>query len=683
MMEYVQNFFNLMDLPGSSVRDVLAGENPFDQWSSPLSGKNRVSGSQLVSKYTGSDPDSWGTFIAGLGTEILTDPVNLVGGGSLIRNLVHAKQFNNAARAANAAEAGKYSFMNRAASSPLIPEATPASEQVLKLGYSPLVPPLKSEAAEVISRRGIDDLGSVPEVAGQLRKYGVNPTEIEEVAGDAYGRLAEGKASPLGQVAKERVESLKVHKFDDQTERRTLTSRDLLDGVDPTSETGAIGGSKYDNYSLKKSGKFGDGKYEEYLFTHPTATSWAHWTHARIPASVVDRGSKGVVGHVRAMWNGKEAVIGELQSDYHQMVQKIGYRGNKFVKKPRSVVEDSYFKGKIPTKEMMDRVYEIHDREDFAPGFGYFGGGQIDKAEYEKLLSDPASGWKVRKETKKYEVTHELDGNPDIVIAKDIDNSSFGKFGQQRFVVMNRQKDGTLAFDAMSMFPEEVDLKFADGKARIFSNSLILPPEKKTPLSLEGITKEQTEEMVDEYARIMTRNLPNRQMGSNKEYENMMLKTMLRRFVDDGAETISLAKGEEIVKSISNPGNKGAISYYENQVKPKLAALAKKLGGKVNKDPGDGARTLSVTVTPQMKKNLQYASQPAYGTGVARPQQFRAAIPPQRVEKRIAAAAAEASSPLVQTRTYADRQLRQLLDRKRALAMAAHNYAARGHSYDE
>jgi hypothetical protein len=188
---------------------------------------------------------------------------------------------------------------------------------------------------------------------------------------------------------------------------------------------------------------------------------------------------------------------------------------------------------------------------------------------------------------------------------------------------------------------------------------------------------------VDEYARIMTRNLPNRQMGSNKEYENMMLKTMLRRFVDDGAETISLAKGEEIVKSISNPGNKGAISYYENQVKPKLAALAKKLGGKVNKDPGDGARTLSVTVTPQMKKNLQYASQPAYGTGVARPQQFRAAIPPQRVEKRIAAAAAEASSPLVQTRTYADRQLRQLLDRKRALAMAAHNYAARGHSYDE
>jgi hypothetical protein len=721
MMEYVQNFFNLMDLPGSSVRDVLAGENPFDQWSSPLSGKNRVSGSQLVSKYTGSDPDSWGTFIAGLGTEILTDPVNLVGGGSLIRNLVHAKQFNNAARAANAAEAGKYSFMNRAASSPLIPEATPASEQVLKLGYSPLVPPLKSEAAEVISRRGIDESSPVREIADQLKQQGVNPTEVEEVAWDTlgreydeYGEIVEGKAPPFGQVAKERVEDLRVHKFDDQTgpsrnpemsedwgitdvffgsrlsdwDRRyhdtmtdslqeviddfgsipyanggdvappflredqvseivadriyskamkeqilsvmekkiqtlpnkadpriwkafvsstgkflnnvadddvvarviagSTTPEGLMDSLrkniediapvaqgpwDPVAAvrdgvtplrgdnrwipeeealaneilqtgsfmpymrnrnvsvpeeevarawqkgmnyvtesahkmhadlstefdavaghlygdsplgTGALGRSMYDDYSLKTSGKFGDGKYEEYLFTHPTATAWSHWNHTRSPIKQADRKSRGIVGHVRAVWNDKEAIIGELQSDYHQNAQRLGYLGDKFVKKPRSVTEEYYFKGRRPTKEMMDRVYEVHDREDFVPDFHYFGGGQIDKAEYEKLLANPSSEWKVMKQAKQYEVTHELEGNPNVVIAKDVANSRPGKLGQQRFVVMNKRKDGTLSFDAGQMFPEEVDLKFANDQARVFRNSLILPPEKKTPLSLEG-----------------------------------------------------------------------------------------------------------------------------------------------------------------------------------------------------
>jgi hypothetical protein len=81
---------------------------------------------------------------------------------------------------------------------------------------------------------------------------------------------------------------------------------------------------------------------------------------------------------------------------------------------------------------------------------------------------------------------------------------------------MNKRKDGTLAFDAMSMFPEEVDLKFADGKARIFSNSSNPATRKEDAAVLEGITKEQTEEMVDEYAKIMTRNLPTSSDGEQQ-----------------------------------------------------------------------------------------------------------------------------------------------------------------------
>lgn len=42
---------NTLDLPGSSIRDLLAGENPFDQYLSPFSAKNRTTGRGLMEKY--------------------------------------------------------------------------------------------------------------------------------------------------------------------------------------------------------------------------------------------------------------------------------------------------------------------------------------------------------------------------------------------------------------------------------------------------------------------------------------------------------------------------------------------------------------------------------------------------------------------------------------------------------
>lgn len=66
---------NAIDLPGSSVRDLLAGENPFDQWLSPLSGEDRTTGVDLLRKYNmADDEDTWGNFAGGLATEIATDP---------------------------------------------------------------------------------------------------------------------------------------------------------------------------------------------------------------------------------------------------------------------------------------------------------------------------------------------------------------------------------------------------------------------------------------------------------------------------------------------------------------------------------------------------------------------------------------------------------------------------------
>ncbi|MFZ5832415.1 MAG: hypothetical protein ACOY3P_20200 [Planctomycetota bacterium] len=77
----VETVGNVLDLPGSSARDLLAGENPFDQWLSPTSGANRTGGRELLRKYgLVGDQDSWGNWTAGLATEIGTDPLTWITG---------------------------------------------------------------------------------------------------------------------------------------------------------------------------------------------------------------------------------------------------------------------------------------------------------------------------------------------------------------------------------------------------------------------------------------------------------------------------------------------------------------------------------------------------------------------------------------------------------------------------
>lgn len=77
---------NFLDLPGSSVRDLLAGENPLDQWMTPLSSDNRLSGRDLLERYgmrknreTGmsgwlKDPSEGVRDLLGFGAEVVLDP---------------------------------------------------------------------------------------------------------------------------------------------------------------------------------------------------------------------------------------------------------------------------------------------------------------------------------------------------------------------------------------------------------------------------------------------------------------------------------------------------------------------------------------------------------------------------------------------------------------------------------
>lgn len=85
---------NLLDLPGSSVRDTIAGVstgnwskyNPLDQWLTPFQSDNRATGRDLNRSFGLSGrKDTWGNWGGGIATEIATDPLTyLTFGGSAL-----------------------------------------------------------------------------------------------------------------------------------------------------------------------------------------------------------------------------------------------------------------------------------------------------------------------------------------------------------------------------------------------------------------------------------------------------------------------------------------------------------------------------------------------------------------------------------------------------------------------
>lgn len=79
---------NVLDLPGSMVRDVLTLQNPFDQLLSPMSSQNRATGRDILTQFgmAENDPTRWelGDFL-GFGVEVGLDPLTYAtfGGSAL------------------------------------------------------------------------------------------------------------------------------------------------------------------------------------------------------------------------------------------------------------------------------------------------------------------------------------------------------------------------------------------------------------------------------------------------------------------------------------------------------------------------------------------------------------------------------------------------------------------------
>lgn len=114
---------NVLDLPSSSVRDALAGRNPFDQWATPLTDSNRTSGRDLLRAYNlAGKKDTWGNFAGGMLAEAALDPLNVVPGMGLAK----AARASDAAVAANRAiEAANATSMAQRAAGFLPEEVIP------------------------------------------------------------------------------------------------------------------------------------------------------------------------------------------------------------------------------------------------------------------------------------------------------------------------------------------------------------------------------------------------------------------------------------------------------------------------------------------------------------------------------------------------------------------------------
>lgn len=91
-MGFFEGAGNVLDLPASVLRDLLAGENPVDQFLDPFGQENRAT----ITEATGAEG------IPGFLLDMILDPVNLIGGAGVIKSLPKLLKARRAAKGAKA-----------------------------------------------------------------------------------------------------------------------------------------------------------------------------------------------------------------------------------------------------------------------------------------------------------------------------------------------------------------------------------------------------------------------------------------------------------------------------------------------------------------------------------------------------------------------------------------------------
>lgn len=189
---------NLLDVPGSMVRDTLAGRNPFDQVISPFSDKNRTSGRDLARQYgMAGKKDTWGNFAGGLATEIATDPLTLLGVGLLGKTAKGAQMVKSGQKLTKGVGAG-----------------IRAGERALVSGKIPFGPQWQRGTGETAAR-----IGDAIDKAYDTARY----SGVGRVAASAF------KPATMGRMTKQVQKAAEDIVYPEQMTGRRTAKRTQLD----------------------------------------------------------------------------------------------------------------------------------------------------------------------------------------------------------------------------------------------------------------------------------------------------------------------------------------------------------------------------------------------------------------------------------------------------------------------
>lgn len=206
---------NFLDVPGSMVRDVFAGENPLDQLLHPFSSQNRVSGRDLARKWgLAEESDTWGNFAGGLGVDIAMDPLTYIfpfgtatKAGRLVKEAGLAGNVQNIAAKAARANVGTFGKRQAAVRTTLqdvLQHSTPDEVRALQTVATKRGVNLTELADERLRGMfGLGILGSAKKVMGFGPKAEKFATELDKIGRTVrYGKIPGLNISPIDTAAK-------------------------------------------------------------------------------------------------------------------------------------------------------------------------------------------------------------------------------------------------------------------------------------------------------------------------------------------------------------------------------------------------------------------------------------------------------------------------------------------------
>lgn len=236
---------NVLDLPGSSVRDILQGKNPFDQWLDPLSHTEKgtsSTGRDLLETYgmrknkeTGwvplEDPGEFARDAAGFVAELALDPLAWITGGMSGAAKKTAKE-----AAEKAAEKAATQGLNKAATDLATRSASKKAAQAMGKGFSRAMDAYdKVDPGQVIGRKmydaGVDGkfVKDMRTKAGDFagKAFKAMPDQVQEI-----GRTA---AATTGDITGKAVRGFKRgFNRDYEGLREQVTQDAMIDAFDPT-----------------------------------------------------------------------------------------------------------------------------------------------------------------------------------------------------------------------------------------------------------------------------------------------------------------------------------------------------------------------------------------------------------------------------------------------------------------